>query len=392
MRESDWQIRWNPLSDAPAVLLDFDDVMEGEIARSMTSAVDASRLDFAASAQVVARGNVKRRLEFGRRIEHDTNAESWEACSAAVLAGPWAKGVISVRDRYGNDRLLRAALLSSSHEPQSGGALPASFHGYAFRVTPINLVASGGITIIGGWYNPPTGGVGGTPGGPSIVITVPGGSGLNPGDTVYIPGGVIPGVIPGYYPVGGVSSGGGQDHVTVDAPHDKEPFEGSEDALIVFNNDLPTSPFSGNYFASIKGSVQITTEVPIEVYAEVTPGSGFDWRAYGAGVHSISSQRFHNPGIALGTWAGLSHDSPSREVSYGTVSAVMKWRRVGVGGEHQVVVPLEGKGQVNYFLGDEHTEETTRPPVTLHVTAFGYAGGVVGTFEGGGEINKMTEP
>ena len=202
MRDSSWRITWDPLGISPRVMLDFGNLMEREIALDGSQLSAIGTFDFAVSATPSARGNRRRRLEFGKRVGHDSDTAAWHECALQLAAGPWggsAAGVLELRPREGSALLMRAALLSSSHEPASDHGIAESVHEWSFRCTKLSFATVGdGITIFGGWYNPPGGG---------ITIIVPPGSGITPGTVVYVDG--VPGIPPGYYGVGGVSSGSG---------------------------------------------------------------------------------------------------------------------------------------------------------------------------------------
>jgi hypothetical protein len=381
MRESDWQIRWNPLGESPEVLLDFGDLMEDEIARQLAASVAVGRFDFAPSAIVTTRKNLKRRLEFSRFIEHDTNGEAVEECSARTLAGPWSKGLISLRHQEGGERLMKAALMGSSHDPDFAGPGPRSLHAYRFRVTPQELVPLGDpVTIIGGWYNPP---------GNGITIIIPGGSGVVPGGTITIPTG-IPGVIPGVYPVGGVQPGAnGHDEVTIDVPHDEEPL--GDPPSFEFVSSWEASPNGGIPVSYIRGRIDIVTEVTIEAF--INGGSGWGWYSYAAGPHTFLSPDYDQTvPTAWGSWNGLTSVSGPRDVTYSSTVTSFRWRRLGDPAENVVGVPVRGEGTVSYVGGDASTKIFDMPAVGLQITADSHSGGAPGTFPGGGIVQPVELP
>lgn len=201
-RESDWQIMWEPLGEGARLLLDFGDLMDGEIVMPRDASGYTGRSDFAPSAVPVSRGNARRRIEFIRRDEHASNAESWEACSQEIASLPWGtKGVISLRYRGGLERYFVAAVANSTHEPATGGPLAESVHEVSLRVTPLSaLILPDGIIVTGGYF---------VPGGSYHVPQLPPGTSIPDGSGVIVTG--TPGVIPGNYTVGGggVPPGGG---------------------------------------------------------------------------------------------------------------------------------------------------------------------------------------
>lgn len=137
MRESTWQITWDPEGVSPAVLLEFSDLMDSEIRLPREQLVGVGRPDFSLRARLVSRRNTKGRLEFSRRIEHATAAASWQTALAKLAAAPWnAKGTLGVHPQGGAVRLYTAALLSTRHRPSYQDGIIESVHEYAFRVTP----------------------------------------------------------------------------------------------------------------------------------------------------------------------------------------------------------------------------------------------------------------
>jgi len=224
MRESSWRITWNPLGSSPRVMLDFGDLMEREIALDSSQLSAVGAFDFDLSATPSARGNRRRRLDFGKRKAHDSDSASWHECGVQLAAGPWggsAAGVIEIRPRVGSALLLRAALLSSTHEPVSDFGIAESVHEWSFRCTKLAFtMIGGGINIIGGWYNPPGGG---------ITVIIPPGSGIIPGDVVLVDG--IAGVPGGYYPVGSVGSSGGSPSITLPTAEPERDKPSQESAL-----------------------------------------------------------------------------------------------------------------------------------------------------------------
>ena len=134
---SDWRIIWDPAGSTPLVLLDLDEWMADEIAGPREQPVDVGAFDFAVSGQPVARGNVKRRIEFAVIRPRASSAASWDACQAALASDPWGKkSTLTVQARGGTVRTYNAALLSSEHTPASDGPTPESIHRYAWRITP----------------------------------------------------------------------------------------------------------------------------------------------------------------------------------------------------------------------------------------------------------------
>lgn len=138
MRNSDWQITWDPAGASPLVLLDHDDLMDAEIRLPREARAVAGKSDFALRVSMLPGRNRRTRLEFSRRAEHATAAQSWAACLAALAAAPWGlKGVLRIAPRGGTARNYSAALLSSGHRPATDGGIIESVHRYAFRLVPI---------------------------------------------------------------------------------------------------------------------------------------------------------------------------------------------------------------------------------------------------------------
>ncbi|HEY1122142.1 MAG TPA: hypothetical protein VGE67_11105, partial [Haloferula sp.] len=223
MRNSSWRITWNPLGLSPRVMLAFGDLMEGEVAIDGQQLTAVGVFDFALSATPSARGNRRRRLDFGKTVGHDSDATAWHECAIQLAAGPWggsSAGVIEIKPARGSSLLLRAGLLSSSHEASADAGIAESVHEWSFRCTKMTFATIGdGITIIGGWYNPPGGG---------ITVILPGtGTGIIPGTIVQVDG--VPGVPGGYYPVGSVGSSGGNTTVTLPTaePTRDQPSQGA---------------------------------------------------------------------------------------------------------------------------------------------------------------------
>lgn len=391
MRESDWQIRWNPLGASPEVLLDFGDLMDSEIARQLAASVAVGRFDFASSATVTNRKNLKRALEFSRYIDHDTNGEAVEECSARTLAGPWSKGIISLRHQEGGERLMRAALMSGDHDPDYSGPGPRSLHAYRFRVTPLALVPLGDpVTIIGGWYNPPGSGGPGTP--PGIVIVVPPGGGFVPGGSIVIPPG-IPGVIPGTYPIRDVIPGGsgGEDNVIVDVDHDQETRPGPPS--FDFESAFVTSPDPMvGHRARVYGVVRISSSVPITLWHRPPLGGPLEWIDYGAGTILVRSDKFSDTGSSNGQWTNLTAEAPSADVVFPGAMATLRWKRTGGGAESSFGVSMEAEGTVTRNINVGGVSEFDLPEVQLSISASSHTNTAPGTFTGGGIAQAVETP
>ena len=213
MRNSGWEIVWEPTGASPRMLLDFGDPMETEITLPVEGASFIGRSDFAASAVPVSRGNARRRLGFSRRLKHGSGPESWARCSEEIAALPWGtRGIVSLRPLGGLQRYFHAAVADSSHEPGTGFTQPESVHGYSLRVAPLSaMILPDGTVVTGGYF---------VSGGYHVPQLPPGVS--IPADTKVIITGT-PGVIPGNYTVGGggVPPGGGGIDVPVE--HDDDP-------------------------------------------------------------------------------------------------------------------------------------------------------------------------
>ncbi len=137
MRSSDWQITWDP-AGISRVLLDYDDLMENEIRTSGEQLAGQGRSDFALRAVALSCKNVKRRLEFGRRLPHTTAAASWAAAVDELTAMPWGiKGTLRIAPRGGTVRNYTACILSSRHGPVVADGLIESVHDYVFRITAV---------------------------------------------------------------------------------------------------------------------------------------------------------------------------------------------------------------------------------------------------------------
>ncbi len=203
MRISEWRIVWDPTGESPLVLLDHGDTMAAEISLGGRQLVDVATLDFVTAATVSSRGNVRESLEFSRIVPHASAAASWEACHAALLATPWGKkGLLSIKPRNGPAWYYYAAVTTAPHTPRTDGELPESDHRYSFRVAAQSaLLLTGGIVIIGGYFNPITGGY--------VVPLLPPGVNIPGGSTVIVSG--TPGMVSGGYTVvgSGIGSGSG---------------------------------------------------------------------------------------------------------------------------------------------------------------------------------------
>ncbi|MBB5351344.1 hypothetical protein HNR46_001580 [Haloferula luteola] len=223
MRESDWRVVWDPDGESPWVILDFGDLMPEELAQSLAQTVTVGRFDLAPTGKPAGGGNRIKRLKIGKVTEHGSSAEVLHGWCSAIAADPWgAKKLLKVMPREGAARWFRAALETSDHQVIE---FQRTQHTWDFRIG-IGLVQAGdGVTIIGGYYNPPTDE---TPNG-TITIEIPSGSGpggndYNPGDKVQITG--VAGINDGVYTVGGTGNGGaGGQSLEVDADHDEPPVE-----------------------------------------------------------------------------------------------------------------------------------------------------------------------
>jgi hypothetical protein len=136
-RISPWRIIWD-VGGTPATLLDYGDEMDTEIRLDGQQLTDVGALDFALAGLPVARGNLKRRLEFSRRLPHTTAAASWQAVLAAVRSAPWGvKKTLTVQPQGGTVRSFTAALLACQHKPDTLDGIIESAHSYAFRIVSI---------------------------------------------------------------------------------------------------------------------------------------------------------------------------------------------------------------------------------------------------------------
>jgi hypothetical protein len=357
MRHSIWRITWNPLGSSPVVLLDHGDLMEREIVLDGVQAADARTFDMAITGRPAARGNRRGRLEIGRVIQHETAAESWHECARQAAAGPWdqGRGMIQVQPIAGEAVLMHAVQISSSHRPTADAGLPESVHERVLRVARLLPTASDGITIIGGWFNPPTSGGG-------ITVVIPGGSGLTPGSAVHVTG--IPGVVPGYYTVtgvkpgaGGGGGGSGTDEVTLEGVDHDEP--GQSMPQVSFEHALPSSD---SITVRIARTAEVTSTVPFEALRK----SG-TWDSFIPGTWTFS-ETFAEI-YAPGSWAGLSPSSGPREVTYLTQMATLTWRRIG-GGSQTFTWPVRAEGEVSYESGIGGNQTDLLPAAPFSITAF----------------------
>jgi len=137
MRSSDWKITWDP-AGISRVLLDYDDLMDGEIRISGEQLAGQGKSDFALRAVALSRKNVKRRLEFGRRLPHATGAASWMAAVDELSAMPWGlKGTLRIEPRGGTAKDCAACVLSSRHGPVVADGIIESVHDYVLRIAPL---------------------------------------------------------------------------------------------------------------------------------------------------------------------------------------------------------------------------------------------------------------
>ena len=222
MRESVWRITWDPAGASPRVLLDYGDLMDDEIARSVSQVVDVGRFDQAVNGRPYGRSNRKRRLEFTRELNFPTAVEAWAAMLESATQDPWGdKQVLKIAPLSGGSQFVRAAILNIEREP-----VTPPFPGYqehvALRVNG-GLTPSGSpLTVTGGWYNPPVVGGGTASGGITIILDGTS-TGITTGNVVKVTG--ITGVADGNYQVTGVSTGGGKTQVDIDAASNQRPRE-----------------------------------------------------------------------------------------------------------------------------------------------------------------------
>lgn len=217
IRGSQWRITWNPWSEDSREILAIGDAMDRDVSMPRRQLVDVGAPDFAAGGIPVGRGNRSGRLDFDRRLPHETAAESWEVCSAAVAADPWGKvGVLEIQPQSGVARYYRAALANSTHQPAADSAWAESVHSWSWRIAPLaSITLPGGITILGGRYNPAEG---------YVVPTLPPEVALPPGTVVQV--GNTPGLPDGWYETGGGGlPAGGSGTVPVEQTSEPEPIE-----------------------------------------------------------------------------------------------------------------------------------------------------------------------
>ncbi|MCW1884019.1 hypothetical protein OKA04_04715 [Luteolibacter flavescens] len=377
MRHSSWRITWNPLGSSPRVILDFDDLMDRELAIDGAQLSAIGTFDFAVSSTPSARGNRRRRVEFGKRVGHDSDADSWQECSTQLAAGPWGgdvAGVIEIRPRVGPGLLLRAALLSSTHEPATDTGLAESVHEWSFRCTRMAVTIGDGITIGGGWYNPPGGG---------ITVVIPPGSGIGPGTIVEV---IIPGVPPGYYPVTGVTPGGGGsgpggsagDLVTIGAPRDPESGDDDEEPHQFNITHAADAAGPGTSFiCSAWRTVVVTNAVGIEVLAWRDAQPLGVWEPLHPGTTELVGatgtfvRHIWPPAAIDGNWSGLSSTSGPRTIEFGRAAGVFLWRRVGEITPRTIYVPMQAKGEVSYNHGHGGHVVLKIPSLPVSINAAG---------------------
>jgi len=286
MRESSWRITWDPAGASPRVLLDFGDLMDDEIERTLAQVVDIGRFDQAVNGRPYGRGNRKRRMTLARTREFGTAVEAWQAMLAAMASDPWAsKGLLRVETLGGGSSFCRAALLSVQRTP-----LTLPFPGYQERLAlRINggLTATGSaLTVTGGWYNPPVVGGGTTSGGITVII---GGTstGLTPGDVVKVTG--VGGVADGDYTVTGVSTtgsgSGGSTKVGIDAASQR----------------TPTYEAGGVTGISQDGNVDLEFAGCALHVDGMTDGATYTYKINGVGPAAITPDVFGRKVISLGT-------------------------------------------------------------------------------------------
>jgi hypothetical protein len=134
IRISPWRVIWD-VGGTPATLLDYGDDMDQEIRLDGRQLTDVGAMDFATGGLPVARKNLKRQLEFSRRLPHPSAAASWQAVLDAVRTSPWGvKAVLTVQPLGGTVSSFRAALLSCRHKPDTLDGIIESVHSYAFRI------------------------------------------------------------------------------------------------------------------------------------------------------------------------------------------------------------------------------------------------------------------
>jgi len=281
MRASTWQLVWNPVGESPRVLLDYDDLMDDEIQRSLSQLTSVLRYDGATAGRPVGRLNKRRRLTLVRQIRVGSPEESWAGVLEGAAADPWnEKQLLKITRLDGAATYVRAALLNSDRTPVSDGGLPCYREQISLRVDS-GLVPTGPLlTIINGWFNPPILGGGTSSGGITIVIDGED-TGLEPGDIIHVGG--VTGVPDGAYPVSGVSTGGGSTTVTVTAPTNNHPRD---------ETDISGSHRDGTVFWQYTGS---------KIYIDGCTGPGtWQWRLNGSSWTSFTPDSFGRFEVPLG--------------------------------------------------------------------------------------------
>jgi len=310
MRDSDWRITWNPAGEAPRVLLDFGDPMDGEIQRDLVQVVDVGRFDQATQGRPFGRKNRKRRLEFNRLVEFDSSAGAFLAMIDAAMNDPWGeKSLVQIAPKLAGSIYGRAAMLSFERDFVTQPK-PGYIEKYAFRVdSGATGPGTPAITIISGWFNPPLSG-GGTGSG-SITVVLGPGHGLTPGDVVFVDG--VAGVTPGYYSVSAVNG----NNVTIDAPSDKTPA--ADEFPDVFGTDDLDPISGGGEDHHGAGAVNFNGTVRIRISGMTEVGASYEWRSGGA-WNAISPDSFGRDEITYNTQLlRIDHGGWYRETYAGKV-------------------------------------------------------------------------
>jgi hypothetical protein len=134
-RVSAWQIVWAPGAGAHT-LLAYGDLMERDVVSYESGAHGVGLLDGALAALLCARGGARRTLDISRVVEHASFAAAWKAQARALAADPWGlTSTLQITAAGLSARVVRAALLSSSHHISTDAGAIETIHTYQFRVS-----------------------------------------------------------------------------------------------------------------------------------------------------------------------------------------------------------------------------------------------------------------
>ena len=378
MRESEWRVVWDPLGASPRVMLGFGSLMENEHARTLDQQVAVARFDFAASGAPVSRGNSKCRLEFSRRDEHANASLSWDACHRELLAAPWGfKGTLQVQGRGLSPVLYTAALLSSSHAPDTGFDFPESVHHWAFRVAARTAGLGAGISVLGGVVNK------------TILLVVTAGAGIQPGDVILVEG--VLNVPDGFYNVA-TSDGGSIGIVGGPGLNPGDPA-GVEDAdattsMADRQNKRDTSPVAGGFlFPEHRAFLQ--RRVEFRSAQSYQAWNGLAW--YTLPGDNVARVLAGSNDLCPGAWSGLSQSNSPRPINYPNQVSECRVRRIGQSDYDRIFYSLGGSGSVAFNSGNDSYEPYFElPSAKASYSAAGLFTAPANNLKQGGTIRKAS--